>query len=552
MFARSRPVPFVISLLSHGVVLAWVASGPVHEKPHSVYQQEIAPHVSKLVWYRFRDRLPDVSPTDAPPAQRPPQIEFKNNSQEIVAGSAKSPRARQFVWQPAPKLQLKQDLQSPNLLAMRVPHVDPLPKPKLFTPPAEVPRPTPAKPVLAAPPELHAAAIAPQNPLRLTLATPAQPKPKEFIPPELKKSIPAAPSLIEAPPEVHMARNLSGPGTIGNTFGARPARPQPRRIVLPRAGQAGAGPGPALPAPPPVQSAANLGSVRPPIAGDLAKPVRRTFVPPSAGTTTGRPKPSPFGAAVPDAPALPASALHSGVNVAVVGLNPSPNVTVPLPEGSRDARFSAGPKVRAEGGTEGAGQGGVLFVPGLTIRNGPRDAPPTLVARAAPTSQENLRAAVRERAPDPLPNEEHPLAPRVASAPDPMLAGRAFYAMTVQMPNITSYTGSWMIWFAEREQQFGESAGVSPPVPLHKVDPKYIASAVEDRVEGKVRLAAVIRKDGHVDSVRLLRHLDERLDQSAEEAMHKWEFEPALRNGKPVEVDAVIEIPFRLAPKVAR
>jgi outer membrane biosynthesis protein TonB len=52
--------------------------------------------------------------------------------------------------------------------------------------------------------------------------------------------------------------------------------------------------------------------------------------------------------------------------------------------------------------------------------------------------------------------------------------------------------------------------------------------------------------------VQVLEHLDDRLDRSAADAMGKWNFEPALRNGQPVEVDAVIEIPFRLAPKVPR
>jgi TonB family protein len=62
----------------------------------------------------------------------------------------------------------------------------------------------------------------------------------------------------------------------------------------------------------------------------------------------------------------------------------------------------------------------------------------------------------------------------------------------------------------------------------------------------------VIRKDGHVESVELLKHLDDRLDKSAEEALSKWQFQPALRDGTPVEVDAVFEIPFRLAPKVTK
>src|SRR5262249_34439254 len=134
-----------------------------------------------------------------------------------------------------------------------------------------------------------------------------------------------------------------------------------------------------------------------------------------------------------------------------------------------------------------------------------------------------------------------------SSAPDASLEGRLVYTLAIQMPNVTSYSGSWIVWFAEREP--GGGGTMRSPSPLRKVDPKYIASAVEDGIQGMVPVGAVIRKDGHVDSVTLLRHLDERLDRSAMESLAKWQFEPALRNGAPVDVDAVFEIPFRLAPK---
>ena len=65
MYARPKPAAFAVSLLSHGLILAWVASGPVYEQPKSLYAQAIAPHASKLIWYDFRDKLPDVSPTAA-------------------------------------------------------------------------------------------------------------------------------------------------------------------------------------------------------------------------------------------------------------------------------------------------------------------------------------------------------------------------------------------------------------------------------------------------------------------------------------------------------
>src|ERR1700677_5116135 len=134
MLARPKPAAFAVSLLTHGAIFAWVAFGPTREKPESLYQLTIAPHESKLVWYDFRQKLPDVSPADTPTASRRPRAEVKIASQEIVAGSETAPPARQFIWQPAPKLELQQDLRSPNLLAFRAPSVappQPAPKPRL-------------------------------------------------------------------------------------------------------------------------------------------------------------------------------------------------------------------------------------------------------------------------------------------------------------------------------------------------------------------------------------------------------------------------------------
>ena len=79
--------------------------------------------------------------------------------------------------------------------------------------------------------------------------------------------------------------------------------------------------------------------------------------------------------------------------------------------------------------------------------------------------------------------------------------------------------------------------------------PEVLSGPSTSASKEKCACAAVIRKDGQVDSIALLRHLDDRLDRSAAEALAKWQFEPAIRDGTPVEVDAVFEIPFRLAPR---
>jgi TonB family protein len=198
-----------------------------------------------------------------------------------------------------------------------------------------------------------------------------------------------------------------------------------------------------------------------------------------------------------------------------------------------------------------------LGVPGLLVRGGgPPDNTATRVTALglAPTSRENQALAAKTVAPGPPPPP--PKAPgdtgarRVSEAPDPRLSGRVVYSVAIQMPNVTSYSGSWLVWFAEHEPVAGSGpVDMKAPNPLHKVDPKYIAAAAAERIEGKVRLFGVIRKDGHVDSIALIQHVDVRLDQSAAGALGQWVFEPALRNGRPVDVDAVFEIPFHLAPR---
>jgi TonB family protein len=192
-----------------------------------------------------------------------------------------------------------------------------------------------------------------------------------------------------------------------------------------------------------------------------------------------------------------------------------------------------------------------VTVPGLSASGGAADDHSTLVSvLAPPTSRQNLMAALHASIPKAPGPENAPQAARLTTAPDPRLAGRYVYALAIQMPNVSSFSGSWIVWFAEHQPAPGAPPGdVRPPLATHKVDPKYIPAAADEKVEGTVRLAAVIRRTGRVDSVELVRHLDARLDRSAAEALAKWEFEPATRNGQPIDIDAVFEIPFRLAPK---
>jgi len=239
------------------------------------------------------------------------------------------------------------------------------------------------------------------------------------------------------------------------------------------------------------------------------------------------------------------------LNLAVVGLNPAIR-PVALPTNSSPGQFSAGPKTRPDG-ADSAGEGKGLTVPDLFVA-GANDAKPDLIAQAfaAPTSPLSLRAAARLADPYAPVRDDSPTphfgAVKVSSAPDRRFDGRDIYMMAIQMPNLTSYSGSWLMWYADHTAREVGLAPVAPPVPHRKVDPKYVAAAAADRVEGKVQLWCLIGKDGRVSTVELVRGLDDRLNRSAEQAMAKWEFTPATRHGEPVEVDVLVEIPFKLAP----
>ncbi len=365
----------------------------------------------------------------------------------------------------------------------------------------------------------------------LVAVTPAKPV-RTFIPPPVKLPAgTAVPALPEAP---EVARVVPGRGAY--VLAAAPAAPV-RGFTAPAAART-VPVAPALPDAPRVAVA--LPGAAPPIdQPSLSAPVRAFTRPVESQPGASLP------ASLPAAPGISAAPASAEASLAIAGLNPAVTPDLPRPPGSREAGFSAGPVLRTDGGT-GTSTTSMLEVPGLLARGGDTQGKPTLVGRVLPFTRESLAAAPRLPAVVPAPP-----APGSGEPPESVLGGRYVYTMGIQMPNVTSYSGSWIVWFAEHEANARQEI-LRAPVPLRKVDPKYIASAAAERVEGAVRLFGVIRKDGHVDHIVLLKGLDARLDQSSQEALGKWLFEPARRGGVAVDVDAVFEIPFRLAPRPAR
>jgi TonB family protein len=480
---RKRLGPLVISAALHGTAFFALMNAPeimLPEPAKSEYKQAIEGREEKLVWYRFKE-LPDVTPPEARPEQKPLRAEVQAK-QQIVASRKDAPRRQQMIWSPAPELKETKPVELPNILAVRLPEIT-----KPFVTPPDIQKPIVAKIDLPADaPELQAQAL---NPVKLPDAAKIV---KRFVPPprRVPDKVTEVVQIANAP---QVEASLANPTTALNYTFKAPARP----FTAPAARKA---------------------------------------------ATTGGP-------VLPEAPEL-VTANSRDLNLAVVGLNPS-DKPIALPENSNPAQFSAGPQISPDGASA-AGDGKGLTVPDLYVR-GAREAKPDLIAQAfaAPSSALTLRAAARGVEPgataDPA-GQAPPGAVKVSSAPDPRFNGRDIYMMVIQMPNLTSYSGSWLMWYADRTAREAGLAPVSPPVAHRKVDPKYVAAAADDRIEGKVQLACVIAKDGHVSNVELVLGLDDRLNRSAEEALAKWEFTPATRRGEPVAVDVLVEIPFRLAP----
>jgi TonB family protein len=133
------------------------------------------------------------------------------------------------------------------------------------------------------------------------------------------------------------------------------------------------------------------------------------------------------------------------------------------------------------------------------------------------------------------------------AAPEQIFSSRHVYATNVNMPNLNSVTGSWIIHFSELHLSGvpRTSGEVNPPGPLRKVDPKYPQELMKGHVEGEVILYGVVRPDGMVDSIQLVRGLDDQLDANAIEAFSRWKFRPGTRDGQPVAFEAIVHIPFR-------
>jgi TonB family protein len=89
--------------------------------------------------------------------------------------------------------------------------------------------------------------------------------------------------------------------------------------------------------------------------------------------------------------------------------------------------------------------------------------------------------------------------------------------------------------------------GAKPPKAIYQPMPSYTDEARLKRIEGLILIQVLVRKDGTVGDAKVLKGLGYGLDESAISTITKvWRFEPGTVNGQPVDIQATVEVSFRL------
>ena len=98
--------------------------------------------------------------------------------------------------------------------------------------------------------------------------------------------------------------------------------------------------------------------------------------------------------------------------------------------------------------------------------------------------------------------------------------------------------------------QGGVYAAVPPggtqPEEIDRVIPRYPAQARRSGAHGAVVIRGIVRRDGSIDDVEILKDAGYGLGDAARDAVRRWRFRPATLNGEPIDVYYTVTVNFRL------
>src|SRR3954454_5931392 len=88
--------------------------------------------------------------------------------------------------------------------------------------------------------------------------------------------------------------------------------------------------------------------------------------------------------------------------------------------------------------------------------------------------------------------------------------------------------------------------GGTQPQETDRVMPQYPSLARRANVAGAVVIRGIVRKDGTIDNVEIIKDLPYGLGDAAREAVEQWRFRPATYRGEPIDVYYTVTVNFKL------
>jgi TonB family protein len=88
--------------------------------------------------------------------------------------------------------------------------------------------------------------------------------------------------------------------------------------------------------------------------------------------------------------------------------------------------------------------------------------------------------------------------------------------------------------------------GGTQPEELDRVMPRYPTAARAASVGGRAVIRGIVRRDGTIDNVEIIKDLPYGLGDAAREAVSRWRFRPATYRGEPIDVYYTVTVNFRL------
>ncbi len=508
----TRPLPwarFLQSVVYHAVAFALL----IGLTRFFALQPQVVPKPafdhSEVVYYQPSEYLPPLD-TRAAQSEQPQKADPEFSRQPIISLPRQADNRSQTIVTP-PNVKLKRDVALPNIVAWS----DKREEPRLAIP--DVPL-TPAAEITRITPRIENSVVAP---------------PPDAADVKNRRNAPALQDSVVAPPPSVDASSSRAIGDLNighsSVIAPAPQLPVAEQRTAPGSRSSGiAGAPQVVPPPPSVSTAGSSGAAN----GGPGRVIALNLHP-----AVGAP---------PDPPAGNRRGAFAATPEGHVGASGSPGAS-----GGGSSKESGSGSARKGSGELPAG----LYVGSTAAKTSPVAGDPGPVS----TQLVNPKLVASIPPPRVTSTPSRPLQPgdsaKLSEAERSVFGNRKFYSLTLNMPNLNSTGGSWVIRFAELARDYSShdlsndtpAADLSQPMATRKVDPKYPIQLMRENVAGTVILYAVIRADGTVGNVRILRGVDDRIDQYASQAVAQWQFQPATKNGAPVDVEATFQIPFKPA-----